>query len=116
MGAGIPREIPGVIDRLAQHLPASLRLVLEGPNSSEPADFSFEPERMWEKQQPPEVNRPRFLAIVASNSLATMLVRKSTGRVDGFVVEGPTAGGHNAPPRGKAPLNERGEPVYGERD
>ncbi|MEZ6080571.1 MAG: hypothetical protein R3C56_34330 [Pirellulaceae bacterium] len=29
---------------------------------------------------------------------------------------GPTAGGHNAPPRGKLPLNERGEPVYGPRD
>jgi NAD(P)H-dependent flavin oxidoreductase YrpB (nitropropane dioxygenase family) len=32
------------------------------------------------------------------------------------VVEGPTAGGHNAPPRGSLQLNERGEPVYGPRD
>ena len=45
-----------------------------------------------------------------------MLARKATGRVDGFVIEGPTAGGHNAPPRGDAPLERRGEPVYGERD
>jgi NAD(P)H-dependent flavin oxidoreductase YrpB (nitropropane dioxygenase family) len=44
------------------------------------------------------------------------LARKANGRVDGFVVEGPTAGGHNAPPRGELKLNERGEPVYGERD
>jgi NAD(P)H-dependent flavin oxidoreductase YrpB (nitropropane dioxygenase family) len=36
--------------------------------------------------------------------------------VDGFVVEGPTAGGHNAPPRGKLVLDELGEAVYGERD
>jgi nitronate monooxygenase len=36
--------------------------------------------------------------------------------VDGFVVEGPDAGGHNAPPRGKLQLNGAGEPVYGERD
>jgi nitronate monooxygenase len=36
--------------------------------------------------------------------------------VDGFVVEGPTAGGHNAPPRGEKRLNERGEPLYGSRD
>ena len=43
-------------------------------------------------------------------------MKKANGRVDGFVVEGPTAGGHNAPPRGKAPLSEAGEPVYGERD
>jgi nitronate monooxygenase len=36
--------------------------------------------------------------------------------VDGFVVEGPTAGGHNAPPRGAVQLNGRGEPIYGARD
>mgnify|MGYP000741757026 CR=1 FL=1 len=48
---------------------------------------------------PPPLARPRFLAIIASHALATMLARKATGKVDGFVVEGPTAGGHNAPPR-----------------
>jgi nitronate monooxygenase len=36
--------------------------------------------------------------------------------VDGFVIEGPTAGGHNAPPRGKPQLDAAGEPIYGERD
>jgi nitronate monooxygenase len=36
--------------------------------------------------------------------------------VDGLVIESPTAGGHNAPPRGKLQLNATGEPVYGERD
>jgi len=36
--------------------------------------------------------------------------------VDGFVVEGETAGGHNAPPRGPLQLSARGEPVYGPRD
>ena len=60
--------------------------------------------------------RPAFLAIVASHVLATMLARRSTGRVNGFVVEGPTAGGHNDPPRGKPELSDAGEPVYGERD
>ena len=28
-----------------------------------------------------------------------MLARKASGEVDGFIIEGPTAGGHNAPPR-----------------
>ena len=32
------------------------------------------------------------------------------------MVEGPTAGGHNAPPRGALKLNDKGEPIYGERD
>ena len=45
-----------------------------------------------------------------------MLARKATGHVDGFVVEGPTAGGHNAPPRGQTRLNDLGEPIYGDRD
>lgn len=66
--------------------------------------------------EPPEVRRPAFLAIVASNVLATMLARKASGTVEGFVVEGPTAGGHNAPPRGKTEFSPDGEPVYGDRD
>jgi NAD(P)H-dependent flavin oxidoreductase YrpB (nitropropane dioxygenase family) len=32
------------------------------------------------------------------------------------VVEGPTAGGHNAPPRGKGQFDADGQPVYGPRD
>ena len=36
--------------------------------------------------------------------------------MDGFVVEGPTAGGHNAPPRGSLQLTPAGEPLYGPRD
>jgi NAD(P)H-dependent flavin oxidoreductase YrpB (nitropropane dioxygenase family) len=45
-----------------------------------------------------------------------MLARKTSGRVNGLVIEGPTAGGHNAPPRGKLQLSSKGEPIYGERD
>jgi nitronate monooxygenase len=44
------------------------------------------------------------------------LTRKSNGRVDGFVIEGSLAGGHNAPPRGPMQLSPQGEPVYGPRD
>jgi nitronate monooxygenase len=65
---------------------------------------------------PPELKRPYCLPIIASNTLALTLVKKANGRVDGFVIEGPTAGGHNAPPRGKMQLNDQGEPIYGERD
>ena len=36
--------------------------------------------------------------------------------MNGFVVEGHTAGGHNAPPRGKMQLDENGEPIFGEKD
>lgn len=116
MGAGIPREIPGALDQLARHEPASLKLeILGGPPADGNDRVTVDPRRFWVEVPSPLV-RPRFLAIIASNSLATMLARKSSGRVDGFVIEGPLAGGHNAPPRGEPRFNERGEPVYGERD
>jgi hypothetical protein len=66
--------------------------------------------------EPAPLRRPAFLAIVSSNTLAATMLRKANGRVDGLVIETRTAGGHNAPPRGKPQLNPRGEPVYGERD
>jgi len=115
MGAGIPREIPGALDRLAKHEPATLRLDVAGADASAVNEIRFDPRRHGVAVSQP-LTRPRFLAIVSSNSLATLLARKATGRIDGFVVEGPTAGGHNAPPRGEARRNERGEPIYGKRD
>jgi len=60
--------------------------------------------------------RPKFIAIVSSHVLARMLATKSSGEVDGFVVELPVAGGHNAPPRARGEFNDIGEPIYGERD
>ena len=44
------------------------------------------------------------------------MLRRANGRVDGLIIETRTAGGHNAPPRGKLQLDDRGEPVYGDRD
>jgi len=115
MGAGIPREIPGVLDAFAEHRSASIRFDVEGLPSGETEYLTFDPRAHGADDSAP-LARPRFLAIVAAHSLATTLARKANGRVDGFVVEGPTAGGHNAPPRGELRLNERGEPQYGERD
>ena len=115
MGAGIPRDIPGALDRMARHEPTSMHIDVAGANGSPDEMLHFDPRSMWDGE-PVEVTRPAFLPIIASNSLATMMARKASGRIDGFVVEGPTAGGHNAPPRGPKQLNERGEPIYGERD
>jgi NAD(P)H-dependent flavin oxidoreductase YrpB (nitropropane dioxygenase family) len=115
MGAGIPREIGGVLDLLAGHHPARLRFDVEGLPSSAVEYLEFDPSAHWETPPAP-LARPKFLPIVASNSLAKMLARKATGQVDGFVIEGPTAGGHNAPPRGEPRFNERGEPIYSEYD
>jgi NAD(P)H-dependent flavin oxidoreductase YrpB (nitropropane dioxygenase family) len=56
-----------------------------------------------------------FLAIVSSHVLALFLAREEAIRPDGFIVEAPPAGGHNAPPR-RPEINERGEMVFGPRD
>jgi nitronate monooxygenase len=114
MGAGIPREIPGALDRLAQHQPASLRLAAEGLAPGEAVSVEFDPRRYVAPAAP--LTRPQFLPVVSSATLAMNLARKSSGRVDGFVVEHHTAGGHNAPPRGLLKLTGGGEPVYGPRD
>jgi NAD(P)H-dependent flavin oxidoreductase YrpB (nitropropane dioxygenase family) len=115
MGAGIPREIPGVLDALAEHRVARLKLDVEGPAGAVPDELVFDPAVHLPGVHPP-LQRPRFIPIVSASSLAATLARKATGRVDGFVVEGPTAGGHNAPPRGELRLSPDGGPLYGERD
>ena len=115
MGAGIPLHIPGVIDNLAAGKPAEYRLAVAGAATGQDTMMSFDPAEYAEGPLP-ALERPRFLAIVSSNTLATTMLRRATGRVDGLVIESPTAGGHNAPPRGKLQLNEAGEPIYGERD
>jgi len=115
MGAGIPREIPGALDLLSQNKKATLKVPVVG--GSEDAIVCFDPIEVMGHDLPSgPLKRPYFLPIVSSAVLAANLKKKSTGRVDGFIVEGPLAGGHNAPPRGPMTLNERGEPVYGERD
>ncbi len=115
MGAGIPRAIPGILDKLSRLEPASLPIDVSGAQPGDNFAAEFDPTPFV----PPgvtELKRPNFLAIVTSASLATMLARKASGKVNGFVVEGATAGGHNAPPRGALELNEIGEPIYGPRD
>ena len=115
MGAGIPRAIPGVLDGLAAWQPVELDLAVADAVAGEKHLCRFDP-RVFFPDARPQLRRPAFLAIVSSSTLATTLARKASGRVDGFVVEGLSAGGHNAPPRGSMTLNEHGEPVYGPRD
>jgi len=115
MGAGIPKAIPGILDQFARGQAAELRLDVAGAEPGEVFTNTFDPTEFHEGPAP-KLARPGFLAIVSSPTLANMLARKSSGKVDGFIIEGPTAGGHNAPPRGKIQLSVAGEPIYGERD
>jgi nitronate monooxygenase len=77
------------------------------------------------------LKRPSFVPIVSSVVLAQSMLKRANGigptrGIQGFVVELPTAGGHNAPPRGfrydpvgkthAVDLNDKGEPLYGSKD
>ncbi len=115
MGAGIPRTIPGVLDQFSRGEAAELKIDVTGAAPDQATVVRFDPAAFFSGSAP-TLSRPRFLAIVSSATLAATLARKSTGKVDGFVVEGEPAGGHNAPPRGPMQLNADGEPIYGPRD
>jgi nitronate monooxygenase len=113
MGAGIPRHIPGILDQLAR----GEKTIHQSRRNGSGRANGFRPEnRLFGRGHCSTRSDPRFIAIVSSTTLARHLISKASGRVDGFVVEGHTAGGHNAPPRKKDDLSPEGEPVYGPKD
>lgn len=113
MGAGVPREIPRLLDDLAAGRVAGVGVDVHGAEQQH--RVTVDPAGIFGGRLP-ELRRPQFLAIVSANVLAAYLARDEATRPDGFVVEGPRAGGHNAPPRARATLGENEEPVYGPRD
>ena len=118
MGAGIPVQIAGILDRLAEHQAVTYRIDVIGAAKEDDYRIGFDPEKIFPgaAQQVGRLKRPKFLPIISSVILAQALLKRSEGAIDGFVIEGPLAGGHNAPPRGPLKLNEIGEPIYGEKD
>jgi NAD(P)H-dependent flavin oxidoreductase YrpB (nitropropane dioxygenase family) len=113
MGAGIPAEIPQLLNKLAVHEPCSLDLHVDGATIE--YTVGLDPEALTGGGLAP-LRRPLFLAIVSAHVLAAYLAREDATRPDGFIVEGPRAGGHNAPARGRPVLDEDGQPVFGPRD
>lgn len=118
MGAGIPMQIPGALDRFANHEAADYPLDVKQANGGGEVRITFDPRATFPAlaEQVGPLKRPLFFPIVSSVVLAMALQKRANGEVNGFVIEMPTAGGHNAPPRGNYPINERGEPVYGDKD
>ncbi|WP_040155949.1 nitronate monooxygenase [Mobilicoccus massiliensis] len=113
MGAGIPREIPRLLRDFEAGRPGGVTIDVVGATRRHVS--TVDPVAVMGAHLP-RLRRPQFYAIVSLHSLATYLYRDPEIRPDGFVVEGPPAGGHSAPPRGRMTLDERGEPVYGARD
>lgn len=115
VGAGIPSRLPGLLDALAEHSPVRFPVDVAGDGASGDHHVAFDPRGLFGSAAGP-LTRPTFLAIISSHVLAAWLSRTDATRPDGFVVEGPGAGGHNAPPRGPVRRDSSGQPVYGPRD
>ena len=114
MGAGIPLQIPGILDGLARWDEVQMRISVAENKEKHTFLQKFDPKEYCPADQP-KLKRPKFLAIISSDILAKTFVRRASGYTDGFIVENWTAGGHNAPPRRvdrSAPPPE----VYSEKD
>ena len=118
MGAGIPMQIPGILDGLAEHQAVSYRVDVEQAGADDDHRIYFDPEAVFPgiTQKMGRLKRPAFIPIISSVVLARALLKRASGEINGFMIELPIAGGHNAPPRGALQLNEMGEPIYGEKD
>lgn len=109
VGAGIPLQIPEVLENFANNKEASYRIDVEGSDS---LAIVLDPNKFVPRGV--ELKRPKYYAIISSHVLAMVL--EDRAKTDGFIIEGPLAGGHNAPPRKKNIFDEKGQPVYGEKD
>lgn len=115
MGAGLPHQVPAVIDAILKGEKVRYRIDVIGEEGGD-VYMEFDPKEFLGEELP-EMERPAFFPIVTIQTLASRLATTTIpGKIDGFIVEAPTAGGHNAPPRGQLLLSENGEPVYGDRD
>lgn len=100
MGAGIPLQIPKVINDIAEGNIVSYNVPVVGKNVIG-CEIKFDPKEFLGANLP-SLKKPRFIPIISSNLLALLFKTKLPPEsVYGFVVEEPTAGGHNAPPRNK---------------
>lgn len=125
IGAGLPIQIPEVLDDLLEKKAAKYRVSVIGSREQTYETVldidTFLKTVSQESRQAVEgiaLVRPAFLPIVSLDATAGILEKKTKGRIDGFIIEHPViAGGHNPSPRGwKGDVNKRGEPVYTDRD
>ena len=111
MGAGIPRELPKLIRSIAKLEVGSVPVDVIGGSAQvttiNPLDFVT---------AGTVIKKPKFLAIISVDVLGAYLARDEETRPDGFIIEHNSAGGHNAPPRGKWEFDANGEPIYGPKD
>jgi NAD(P)H-dependent flavin oxidoreductase YrpB (nitropropane dioxygenase family) len=115
VGAGNPADLPELIRRLARRDGVALAVRTQGTTSAD-GTFAVRCSPRALLGAGPPLHQPQMLAIIASTDLANGLAADPATRPDGFIIEGHSAGGHNAPPRGPRRTTPTGEPVYDDRD
>lgn len=118
VGAGLGHQFPKMIDDFYRSEVASYKIDVKSGDGfdADTYEMTFDPKTVISRQdfQRLGIEKPPCLFIVSTPLAARALLRKTRNLVppDGFIVEGPKAGGHNASPRGDFALNDRGEPKY----
>ena len=117
IGAGIPLDEAKQIPKLAAGEPAQLRLDVDTTQLDDPdGPYTYDLDPADLLDAPPSLDRPSFFPIISSDALARIMDAKLPDEhIDGWVVEGPVAGGHNAPPRNKQ-YEDDDTPIYDEKD
>ena len=109
MGAGIPLQIPGVINNFVEGKEAKYCIPIIGKNITS-YEMSFNPRNLFGQDLDNllPLKKPGFIPIIGSNLLASILIKKlPAGSIYGFAIEKETAGGHNSPPRNKVSYGEK---------
>ena len=114
MGAGLPLQIPKVINAIAEWETATYDIKIDGKNIKK-YTMSFDP-KSFLGTKPLSLSKPSFLPIISSNLLADLLIKEiGKGNIYGFIVETDRAGGHYASKKRKmdfAQLAKLGIPFW----
>ena len=115
IGAGIPVKIPDVLDNFVHHQPATYPLHVSGAQRARKRSWRSIPRSSWwEIFRHSSVHG--FSQSFPRMYSAAAILREPTAAWKDSSSKGHTAGGHNAPPRGKLQVDGTGEVIYGERD
>jgi NAD(P)H-dependent flavin oxidoreductase YrpB (nitropropane dioxygenase family) len=112
MGAGIPTQIPEMLRELAAK--RFVKISVDVASAKKEYLLNFDPGLIAAPDA--KLSNPKFLAIISSHALAAYLAKDEKTRPHGFIVEGFTAGGHNAPPRSKDSIGGDGQSKFGALD
>lgn len=116
MGAGIPTQIPDILENIINNKPISYKVDQYGLGNKK-IDMSFIPEKYFGKKLIFS-NEPGLIPIISSHTLAEFLLKSSSGKkwIKMFVGETELSGGHKKRPRKSLTLNNDKEPIYGPMD